>query len=362
MHNNLCILILSIYLTIEQLYYGFYVTTSGLIHIIHFITAFVMALYGVISGTIQVKKVKNVSWILKIYEVSFGFFGFAIAIARTLLVHNHLFVLPTIYSSVIYGFAVVFYFSPAVNFCIYGTTSLLTIFLLPIFQPDIVQSSFIPDILSNNIIAWIVSVINYRRYVKEFRNQKIICDKNKLLQAKTTKIEKINEALRYTSSMDELTNIYNRRKLNEILEIEYGRCRRENKKISLILLDIDLFKTINDTYGHNVGDMVLTKIGELLKNNVEKSEKVGRWGGEEFLIICPETDFEKAVYLAERIRKIIEEFNFHLTTKVTCSFGVATNIKMDTISNLLLRADMGLYKAKDSGRNRVENGQEASFN
>lgn len=359
-HNNLCIFTLSAYLTIEQLYYGLYVNAAGILHTIHFSTAFVMSLYCIVSGIIHIKKINIASWILEAYEISFGVFGFAIAIARAVLVRNDIFALPTIYVAVIYGFAVFFYFRPVVSLCIYGVTSIAIIFLLPMFQPGITQSNFIPDIITNNIIAWIAAVINYRRYVIAYKNQKIICDKNELLQAKTMKIEKINEALRYTSSMDELTNIYNRRKLNEILEVEYERCQTENKVISLILLDIDLFKSINDTYGHNVGDMVLTKIGQLLKDNVSECEKVGRWGGEEFLIICPGTDFEKAVRLADGIRKTIENYNFHLTKKVTCSIGVAANTKADSISNLLFRADMGLYKAKGSGRNRVENGQEAA--
>ena len=79
--------------------------------------------------------------------------------------------------------------------------------------------------------------------------------------------------------------------------------RQKIKSYQLILLDIDLFKSINDTYGHNVGDMVLTKIGQLLKDSVNESEKVGRWGGEEFLIICPGTDFENAVHLADGNKK-----------------------------------------------------------
>jgi len=181
-----------------------------------------------------------------------------------------------------------------------------------------------------------------------------MCNKNELLEAKTYKIEKTNQVLQYISNVDALTNIYNRRKLNELLDMEYDRCTLLNRRISLILMDVDLFKSINDTYGHAVGDKVLAKLGDILKSNISRGDKAGRWGGEEFLIICPERDFEDALNLAERIRKMIQSFDFNLRKNVTCSFGVATNKEIDTIANLTLRADQGLYKAKKMGRNRVE--------
>lgn len=355
MHNNLCILALAIYLTLEQLYYGlFTVNEVGLMKVTYLITASIMVVYAVISVYIHTKKVKGISWFHWVYQISFGFWGFAVAIFRSLMIQNSSFALPTIYIAVIYGFAVFFYFTPLVTFAIYSITSILLIIFLPMCQPGFLHITYVQDILSNNIIAWIASIISYRHYVKEFKTQMLICNKNDLLQAKTNKIERTNEALRYISNVDALTHIYNRRKLDEILELEYDRCKLVNRKISLILMDVDLFKSINDTYGHNVGDKVLQKIGEILKDNVRKSDRVGRWGGEEFLFICVETNLEEAFNVAEKIRKKIEGFDFNIGVKVTCSFGVTTNKKIDTITNLIHRVDKGLYKAKESGRNRVE--------
>ncbi len=355
MHNNLCILALAVYLSLEQLYYGFYTTQSGeLIHEIHFGTALVMGLYAIVSGYFHIKKVNHIGWSHEIYAISFGFFGFVIAITRALLIQNDIFALPSVYIAVLYGFAVFFYFSPIVSFGIYSLTSASIIILLPMFQHEVVRMAYAQDILSNNIIAWIASVINYHRYVREYRSQQVMCNKNELLEAKTYKIEKTNQVLQYISNVDALTNIYNRRKLNELLDMEYDRCTLLNRRISLILMDVDLFKSINDTYGHAVGDKVLAKLGDILKSNISRGDKAGRWGGEEFLIICPERDFEDALNLAERIRKMIQSFDFNLRKNVTCSFGVATNKEIDTIANLTLRADQGLYKAKKMGRNRVE--------
>ncbi|MEA4986717.1 MAG: diguanylate cyclase [Anaerovorax sp.] len=357
-HNNLCILILAFYLTLEQLYYGFFLTQYGqVVRTIHFFTAFIMVFYFLLAVYFNKKKLSHLNIFHKAYELSFGIYGFAVAILRALVVKNNVFALPTVYIAVIYGFAVFFYFHPLKSFFIYSVTSVMILFLLPIFKPEILYSTYIYDILSNNIIAWFASVIGYHRYRKEFINQKTIYRKNKMLQAKTNEIEKINEELRYSSIMDSLTDIYNRRQLNQLLKNEYIRCAKVCKKCSLILLDIDFFKSINDTYGHNVGDKVLVEVALLLKRSVRERDSVGRWGGEEFLIICPETNFETAYRIAEKIRVKIENFNFRLEDKVTCSFGVTTNKKVDTVLNLIQRADRGLYKAKENGRNRVEKGE-----
>lgn len=228
--------------------------------------------------------------------------------------------------------------------------------LLPLFHPEIVLITYVQDIVTNNFIAWIASVISYRRYVREYRCQQTISDKNEELQAKTANIQKTNQTLQYMSNIDDLTNIYNRRKLNEFLELEYERCRAAGKNISLILIDVDFFKAINDTYGHSAGDKVLEQFGKLLKQNVSLNNIVGRWGGEEFLMICPETNLEEAVCLAEKIRRMVQNDDFKLENQVTCSLGVATNQNIDTITNLIIRADRGLYRAKALGRNRVEEG------
>lgn len=160
-------------------------------------------------------------------------------------------------------------------------------------------------------------------------------------------LKKYNEQLKYLSTTDTLTNLHNRRSINQILD------EIKNKKFSVILLDIDHFKNINDTYGHIIGDEILIKFSKLLKSNVNINDEIGRWGGEEFLIICKNTSESEAVNIAERLRFIFERENFDINKKVTASFGVHEARKNDDIKDILARADIALYKAKENGRNQV---------
>ncbi len=355
MRNNLFILLLSAFLTVEQIYYGLCVREDGsLIQKIHFFSVIALLFYVFVSFSFHLKKPKKISWVLRIYEISFGFFGFFVAILRALLVKDSLCLLPTIYVAVIYGFAVIFYFHPLKSLFVYGITSLVLIIALPVFYSDIIQSSYMQDIISNNIIAWIVSVINYNQYVKQFINQKIINENNQELKEKALQIEKMNEKLRDISTKDFLTNIYNRRKLDEMIEQEYNRAIRNGTKFSIILIDLDFFKSVNDTYGHSVGDKILIETAQLLESNIRNIDMVGRWGGEEFLIICPDTNIEQVLCVSEKLRKLIAKYKFSVVHNRTSSFGVATYENSDTISGLIARADRGLYQAKENGRNRVE--------
>ena len=165
---------------------------------------------------------------------------------------------------------------------------------------------------------------------------------------------KQKKELEKISITDNLTGLYNRHKLNEILEKEFHRARRIKYPFGIIILDIDLFKDINDTYGHNVGDSVLKEISSLLNQNIRKSDTLGRWGGEEFLIIVPEGNKHKEQLLAKKLREKIEEYPFTTVKNITASFGVAKYEEGDNIDTLIKRADDALYKAKEKGRNRVE--------
>lgn len=353
-HNNVSILVLSIFLSIEQVYYSLYIRELGsLTQKIHLYSALVMLIYAIVGTKIQIKKIKKVNLFYKIYEISFGLFGFFVSILRIFLMRNNIFSIPVIYIAVLYGYAVIFYFRPIKSFFVYLITGTITIIFLPMFQPNIIDSNYLQDIISNNIIAWIASYINYKRYEKEYITKEIIRQKNEDLKEKSNQIEKINEKLRQISTIDALTNIYNRRKLDENLEYEYNRAKRYNVKFSVILLDIDSFKLINDTYGHNIGDKILIEISEILKNNIRKSDTVGRWGGEEFLIICPETDKQVAVKIAEKLRKKIGNNKFSVDNIITSSIGVATYTNEDEIYELINKVDIALYEAKRKGKNRV---------
>ncbi|CAH1197369.1 hypothetical protein NTGBS_250001 [Candidatus Nitrotoga sp. BS] len=120
-----------------------------------------------------------------------------------------------------------------------------------------------------------------------------------------------------------------------------------------MLVDVDYFKRINDGYGHQEGDKVLICLSSLLSKAFRRTDSVGRWGGEEFLVVCPELDQQTALKLAELFREKIEQYDFGVAGKVTVSIGLAIYEKGGTMDRLIMRVDNALYQAKDGGRNRV---------
>jgi diguanylate cyclase (GGDEF)-like protein len=157
------------------------------------------------------------------------------------------------------------------------------------------------------------------------------------------------------SITDELTSLYNRRKIMEILKTEIERANRYGFELALIIADIDYFKKVNDNYGHAMGDLVLKKVALLLRNSIRKVDYVGRYGGEEFIIILPETSLKNAVLLAERIRKMFNTLKIEgLEQQVTLSFGIATLTPGKDMDTLINEADIALYEAKNSGRNQIK--------
>jgi diguanylate cyclase (GGDEF)-like protein len=175
-------------------------------------------------------------------------------------------------------------------------------------------------------------------------------------------IRQIAEARRRIETMaivDELTGMFNRRHLLVRFNQEFGRARRLNKALACVMIDIDHFKGINDKYGHLAGDQLLKETAGLITGSIRTYDIAGRYGGEEFFVIFPDTSFEQARNLAERIRQVIGETlciqaGIPVSGPVTVSIGVASLSAADrSVNDLLLRADKGLYKAKGEGRNRV---------
>ncbi|MFP4606232.1 diguanylate cyclase [Thiohalospira sp.] len=159
--------------------------------------------------------------------------------------------------------------------------------------------------------------------------------------------------LEYRANHDYLTGLDNRLKFEEFLEAETERAERYGDPFSLILCDIDHFKWVNDTYGHNVGDEVLVELARRFTTAVRRVDRVARWGGEEFAILLPDTGLAAAEDLAERLRRVVAESPFPTVGSVTMSFGVTARRSGDSQQRLLLRADQALYQAKEEGRNRV---------
>jgi diguanylate cyclase (GGDEF)-like protein len=153
---------------------------------------------------------------------------------------------------------------------------------------------------------------------------------------------------------DTVTNLPNRRHLELLLARETERARRFTRPFSVILLDLDGFKQVNDSHGHEAGDEVLRQVGLALKEHLRPSDEVGRWGGDEFLVLAPELNIEKARQMAERLRAMVGQEPMEGMENVTASFGVASYATQDSVEVLLRRADEALYRAKSGGRNRVE--------
>ncbi len=170
---------------------------------------------------------------------------------------------------------------------------------------------------------------------------------------KVTELEEQRKMFEKEASTDTLTRIANRLKFNAVLEQQVEISKRYGDDLSIILFDIDNFKMINDTYGHQVGDNVLVELSAVISESVRKSDTFARWGGEEFVIILSQTSLETAKILAEKLREKVAGYSFSDNLDVTCSFGVAQYQNMEPISDFLKHVDDALYQAKDAGKNIV---------
>lgn len=182
---------------------------------------------------------------------------------------------------------------------------------------------------------------------KLMRLNRQIATAHQELEAKTKELERI-------SITDSLTGLFNRRYIDRVLETELKRQFRYQRHLAVILIDLDNFKTVNDRHGHQAGDMILIKFGEMLKSAVRESDVAGRWGGEEFIVICPESELGGALILAESLRKKIARESFAELGRQTASFGVGCLRFGETKDSLIKRVDDALYAAKEKGKNRVE--------
>jgi diguanylate cyclase (GGDEF)-like protein len=195
--------------------------------------------------------------------------------------------------------------------------------------------------------------LTYEQMVKELQKAKVEAEKL------AHQLELANEELKKRADLDGLTGIFNHRYFHEHLAVEFMRSIRYNNPLSLLLFDVDLFKKVNDEYGHIAGDEVLKDIALILKKNTRISDIVARYGGEEFAVVLPETNMDNAYLVAEKIRLKVEQYIFldaKNPLRVTISAGVATvdaNKRYETINDLIDATDKKLYRAKRGGRNQV---------
>lgn len=170
-------------------------------------------------------------------------------------------------------------------------------------------------------------------------------------------ISSAHRKLNRLASVDELTQLYNRRQAKALAETELSRADRNNLPLCAMLLDLDHFKLINDVYGHDKGDQVLQYVAKIMHRELRQHDIIGRWGGEEFMILLPETDLAHAEYIGERLRNAIGSHAWGTDLgheiQVTASIGISQHKKNETFNRLLKRADTALYISKSEGRNRV---------
>lgn len=188
----------------------------------------------------------------------------------------------------------------------------------------------------------------YSRWAENLKSRgKELKEINKILEERASKFEVMAQS-------DTLTGLANRNSFEDKMMDEFERIERySSEPFSLIFFDIDHFKSINDTYGHLVGDQVLRSLSNLCKGLLRTTDMLARWGGEEFVAILPMIDANQAQIVAEKLRKHIEEYIFEQVGNITCSFGVTQYQKDDTPTAVLHRTDSAMYEAKKSGRNRV---------
>lgn len=170
---------------------------------------------------------------------------------------------------------------------------------------------------------------------------------NSLLDARSRDLEE-------KARTDPLTGAFNRQGLEDAMALGLTEWRKEGKPLSIVMLDLDHFKQINDTYGHAAGDQVLSTLSALVQDNIRNQDVFARWGGEEFVLVCRNTHLQEASQLAEKLRELIARTPLGPDGKVHASFGVATIRANETLEQIFARVDQALYQAKDAGRNRVQ--------
>jgi len=181
-----------------------------------------------------------------------------------------------------------------------------------------------------------------------------LTDLTRELNKKNRELAAANETITRLMMTDPLTGLANRRQLSEMMDRELSLARRSGRPLAALMADIDHFKSINDTYGHDMGDKVLKQVAQILRDTCRKEDIVARYGGEEFLVILPDSGAGAAADCAERMRKAVAGASFTgIDRPVTASFGATVLTPADTEDDFLKRADAALYEAKAGGRNRV---------
>lgn len=339
-HNNIRILFISAFLIPEQLFYALFLNNAeSLDRTVFLISAAGLVPIFLLSVYFYRRKPQRTTWIHSLFSFSLAVFGLGVAIWRLVLNESAAFSLPTIYTATLYATAVIFSFSYIQSAVVYSLFALCSILLYRQFGAHITSLVYAADIISNALIAWIIAAFNYRSTMSVFLGQQMV--------------NTMNRELVELSERDHLTGLFNRRKVETLILEEYLRYTRYGTVFSIMIIDIDWFKRINDIHGHATGDEGLVAFTETLTSNLRDTDVAGRWGGEEFIIVCRESTLPQASQFAERLRTVIAQTSFSFPEDITASFGVASITEAETVDDLINLADSRLYQAKDAGRNCV---------
>lgn len=236
---------------------------------------------------------------------------------------------------------------PAISAVMLLTSNIVFIILLPQFQPmqEAITTLSI-NTWSATAVAWLINQMISRKEVVSFINEKIIIEKN-------MELEKKNQELNELTMRDSMTNLLNHKSSLRRLKEEVDRAKRIQYPLSVAMIDLDNFKLVNDTYGHQTGDEVLIQVSQILSESCRSTDVLGRYGGEEFIVIMPDTNDRDAALLLERIQKCVAETSFKDGIHITLSCGIS-ELNGESVHGILKSSDIMLYEAKKKGKNRVE--------
>ena len=217
------------------------------------------------------------------------------------------------------------------------------------------ESNKLMKLIEIGVYKFLQKPIQYDNFIKTI--SKVIRKKKDEKEAIKLKreisfIKDENQYLNQIATTDKLTQIYNRYHIDNVLNEQFNN-EIFKEQLSIIFIDIDDFKKINDNYGHIIGDIVLREFSQLIKSNIRNNDILGRWGGEEFIVISTNTDIKTSILIAEKLKNIIEKNIFANNIHITSSFGIVNSKKDDTLNTLLSRADLKLYLSKSNGKNCI---------
>lgn len=267
-----------------------------------------------------------------------------------------------IYIGAIISLAVIPLLKPYVLLLIYTLVQAVFILLLPLFQPS---SSIVFGNIANStlilVLAVVISRMRFKECVNDFENEKSLEKKSQELEMVNEELKCANEKLKCLSQLDGLTNIFNRAMFDKSMKLEWSRCGKSHVPLALIMVDIDFFKSLNDSFGHQVGDQCLKQVADVLAFCTNRSrDVVSRYGGDEFAVILPQTDQEGALTIANKLREnvsrlVIPGLDSPACQALTISIGLCCVVPSEnsSIEALIKNADQALYEAKRT-RNSIQ--------